>query len=119
MYFKNMSMELRTIIVGFIVGCFMSFLMTLPITLVIIIGDWFDHSKNIARTWELINSPAMWLADIWINTPFLPPKGEIAWLVCPCITIIIQWIVLSLIISLIILCIKKNKHSSQKVDSED
>lgn len=110
-------MELKTIIIGFIFGCFMSFLMTLPISLVTVIGNWFDHSNNIARTWELINFPAMWLANIWINIPFLPPKGEIAWLVCPCITIIIQWTILSLIVSLIIILIKKNRYHSLQADS--
>ncbi len=54
-----------------------------------------DHTVQPMRSLELafrtLNAPAEWLAHVWTNVLRLPPRGEVAWLLVPIVTVSLQW----------------------------
>jgi len=50
-------------------------------------------------TFDAVNTPAFWLANMWTHDFGLPPRGEFAaWVVVPMLAVVVQWTLLGLLI---------------------
>jgi tetratricopeptide (TPR) repeat protein len=62
-----------------------------------------DHpaaSRWIELTVELLNGLAAWISYFWVNVLRLGPRGEIAWVVVPVVSVLLQWGLIGLIVGL-------------------
>ncbi len=54
-----------------------------------------DHTVQPMRFFNLVfgilNAPAEWLGYIWIDILHLPPRSELAWVLVPVVTVLMQW----------------------------
>lgn len=74
--------------------------MNTPIILIPLIGDWTTSMPALTKCWELINFPSMQFSEYWIHHKILLPRGEISWIIALAVSIMFQWIIISLLICL-------------------
>lgn len=68
---------------------------------------------DLDKLYNILNTPAGYLALLWTDVLRLPPKGESAWIIVPAVAISCQWVVICIAIercwSLLILLRRKAK----------
>ncbi len=81
---KNTSKSIGKL---WLTGCCIGIAMDLPL----LQGKGELLGEVAMKTWEHLNLPALSLATWWTQTAVLPPHGEIASVIVPICTILVQW----------------------------
>ena len=78
-------------------GIFTGIVMDLPLLYPPLL-KYLESIRSVSVVWGICNAPATLFAFFWTQNLQMPPRGEVAWVVVPAVTIPLQWIFISLIV---------------------